>query len=125
MPRTLMPSSYEQAAKLLDAKSEVAITRLETVHLRSLAEGIAVIADSIPFITFFRDGRIKLCTLGRNDRYAVSRLNSCLPHPYFARVNGSHVSLCDRRKPAEPIANFLSSTIFIPDPAAPSSKRVA
>jgi hypothetical protein len=88
---------------------------------------ISILHEDLPFVKFFASGQIKLFTHGTNDRGAIVRLNACLPSPYSVRrrVNTPHIDLIDCRRPADPVATFLSSTTFTPDPLAPETKGAA
>lgn len=128
-----LPRSYTEALAMLKAaggsncqsariSKGANVSRYIGVDLRTRgsnlgnAESIAVVwSDAGELVTFYRDGRIKIKTLGRNDFVSVQRISGCLPKPYGCRKRGCHVALIDRRRRLEPIAEFLSSTTFMPE----------
>src|SRR5436309_2422663 len=95
-----------------------AMQRLEAGDLRTRAVdgGIAVYADGIPLVTFYADGRVKVCTYGKNWPTYIQLINSILPPRYRLRKRKS-ANLCLVDKYAKrTLCKFLSSTIFTPEP---------
>lgn len=115
MPTYTLPRSFSEAAARLNAKAQASVTPDTTILLRRADNAISVVADGKPIVTFFRDGRMKLCTLGCNTFTMISRINACLPRPYRVRKRGCHARLFDSRLPDETLAIFLCSTVFTPN----------
>lgn len=112
-----MPSSYPQtyaeaSAMIVPQFAQVVVSPATT--MRRAGDAIVVSFEDQELVTFRADGRVKLCTLGRNDRPTVTRLNRFLPPCYRVYKRGPSLQLIDTRQPRKPVASFLTSTIFLP-----------
>lgn len=135
MPKYDLPRNYLQAAeRSLNSARPIGrgpgVTLFDGILFRREAGGdgggaggaasaVAVVADGVPIVTFHANGAVKVCTFGTNTRHVISRINACLPRPYRVRKRkeGHHLLLIDQRRPEVPVAEFLSSHTFTPEPA--------